>query len=64
MEYIVKKKEFHFLSSNRVNEIYGIMWIPQPKKDIKAILQISHGMVEHIERYNHFANFMANRVFL
>lgn len=35
-----------------------------PQKEIKAILQISHGMAEHKERYLEFMNFLANEGYL
>jgi alpha-beta hydrolase superfamily lysophospholipase len=34
-------------------------WIPEG--EVKAVLQIVHGMSEHIERYRSFANYMADR---
>lgn len=55
----VKIREFHFLSSNNYTDIHGKMWIPDG--DIMAILQIAHGMQEHIGRYDEFARFMAKR---
>ena len=53
----VRTKTFHFLSANMYSEIYGKMWIPEG--NIRAIVQISHGMAEHIERYGEFAEFLA-----
>lgn len=53
----IKIKEFVFLSSNMYTDIHGKMWIPDTK--IKAIVQISHGMAEHIDRYDDFARFLA-----
>ena len=50
------RRDFLYTSSNGVNKIHAIEWIPEGK--VKAILQISHGMVEHIERYNDFAEYM------
>ncbi|RDW17073.1 alpha/beta hydrolase [Oceanobacillus chungangensis] len=44
-------------------EIYVKQWgteIEQPK----AIIQLSHGMVEHINRYNDFANFLVEKGFI
>lgn len=32
------------------------MWIP--KKKVRAVLQIAHGMVEHIKRYEQFAAYL------
>lgn len=50
------KKEFYFLSRDGVTKIHAIEWIPEG--EVKSVLQIVHGMVEHIERYDHFANYL------
>ena len=49
-------KSYSFLSSNNVNKIHVALWIPEG--EVKAILQISHGMIEHIGRYNSFARYL------
>lgn len=54
----IKIKEYKFLSSNKYTDIYGKMWIPDT--DIRAIVQISHGMAEHIDRYDDFAGYLAS----
>lgn len=51
------KKEFYFPSKDGLTQIHAIEWIPEGK--IKAVLQIAHGMVEHIERYSDFAAYLA-----
>ena len=56
------KKEFTFTSCDRKTPIHVIMWMPQIP--IRAILQISHGMVEYIERYDEFATFLSQRGYL
>ncbi|MBQ3543745.1 MAG: alpha/beta fold hydrolase [Lachnospiraceae bacterium] len=53
----VIEKEYSFLSNNKYSDIYVKMWIP--KGEIKAILQLSHGMNEHMGRYDEFANYLA-----
>lgn len=53
----IRIKEFVFLSSNMYTDIHGKMWIPDT--EIRAIVQISHGMAEHIDRYDEFARFLA-----
>lgn len=53
----VLEKEYSFLSNNKYSDIYVKMWIP--KGEIKAILQLSHGMNEHMGRYDEFANYLA-----
>lgn len=55
----IRIKRFNFLSSNKYTEIHGIMWIP--RGEILAIVQISHGMAEHIERYDEFARYLVRR---
>lgn len=51
------KQEFYYLSQDGVTQIHAVEWVPSG--EVKAILQICHGMVEHIERYHEFAEFMA-----
>lgn len=53
------KKESYFLSSNKINNIHFIRWIPD--SNIKATLQICHGMTEYIDRYDDFANFLNSK---
>lgn len=53
----MEKQYFKFLSSNKKTTINAIRWVPD--NDIVAILQISHGMVEFIDRYDDFANFLS-----
>lgn len=43
-------------SNDGKNKLHVVVW--EPETEIKAILQISHGMIEYIERYEEFANFL------
>ena len=52
------KREFTYESTNGKNTIHGISWIPDEKPI--AILQIVHGMVEFVDRYDDFAQFLAS----
>ncbi|MFH1000584.1 MAG: alpha/beta hydrolase [Bacteroidota bacterium] len=36
-------------------EIFSRKWLPEQTENLKAIVQISHGMAEHSERYKRFA---------
>jgi len=36
-------------------EIFIYTWKPDNKKDVKAVIQIAHGMAEHAARYERFA---------
>jgi alpha-beta hydrolase superfamily lysophospholipase len=53
------KKEFYFPSKDGITQIHALEWIPEGAP--KAILQIAHGMVEHIERYHDFATYLASQ---
>lgn len=59
---MVQKIKFFIPSTNKYNHLNTIIW--KPTGTILAILQISHGMIEHIERYDEFANYLAQRGFL
>ncbi len=51
------KNEFFFPSKDGVTQIHAVEWIPEG--EVKGIYQMCHGMVEHIERYDKFAKFLA-----
>lgn len=55
----MNKQEFNFPSSDGITTIRGVVYIPDG--DIKAILQISHGMVEFIDRYDDFAKYLTDK---
>lgn len=56
----MKKEEFYFDSRDGEHKIHAIKWIPDATKPV-CILQIVHGMAEHIDRYDDFAGFLAER---
>ena len=51
------KKEFYFPSKDGMTQIHVVEWIPEG--EVKAVLQIAHGMVEHIARYDSFAAYLS-----
>ena len=55
----MEKREFKFLSKDGKTQIHAIEWVPDD--EVKAVLQICHGMVEYIDRYDEFACFLAER---
>ena len=57
------KDNFTFPSRDGANSCYAYSWAPEDGK-IKAVFQIIHGMQEHMERYDAFATFLADRGFL
>ena len=52
------KNEFFFPSSDGVTQIHAIEWIPE---EVKGIVQIVHGMLEHINRYHDFAEYLNSK---
>lgn len=59
----MKKEEFQFLSCDKKNNIHAVRWMPEDG-EIRAVLQITHGMQEYIERYEGFAQFLTEQGFL
>lgn len=51
------KQEFYYLSQDGITQIHAIEW--KPEGEATAILQMCHGMVEHIDRYHDFAEFLS-----
>ena len=56
------KEEFKFKSTDGKNEIRALRFVPEGK--VKGILQIAHGMVEFIDRYENFAQFLTDKGYL
>ena len=50
------KKEFEFLSADGKSRVHAQEWIPDG--EVRAVVQICHGMVEHIDRYDEFAKYL------
>lgn len=53
---MLMRKEIAYPSCGK-GEIRGLRW--EPEGEVKAIVQIVHGIAEHVERYDHFASFLA-----
>ncbi|MBR3771175.1 MAG: alpha/beta fold hydrolase [Clostridium sp.] len=52
----MNKSEFYISSSNGSNQLHCVEW--KPEGEPRAVVQISHGMVEYVERYDRFARFL------
>ena len=57
------KKEAYFNSSTGVNKIRTLIWSDDEVAPV-AVFQIAHGVSEHIDRYDHFARFLASKGFV
>ena len=51
------KQDFYFPSHDKRTSIHAVEWIPDGAP--RAIVQLCHGMCEHIGRYDDFARFLA-----
>lgn len=56
---LVTREEFFMNSSDGIHMIHGYRWY-DPEKKIKGVLQIVHGMLEYIDRYEELAEYMAS----
>lgn len=54
---------FTFLSNDGKTAVHAVKWIPE-SGEYKAILQITHGMQEFIERYEAFAEFLTTKGYM
>lgn len=59
----MQKKDFNFASADGRTQIHAVKWLPDDG-NYKAILQITHGMIEFIERYEKFARFMVGNGYM
>ncbi len=59
----IVRKEAYFSSSNGVNKIRTLIWQDDKKAPV-GVVQIAHGVAEHIGRYDDFARFLAENGFV
>lgn len=60
---MTREVSFGFLSKDGKTKIHAVKWIPGDGS-YRAVLQISHGMIEYIGRYRPFAEYLNQRGFL
>lgn len=60
---MTKEEVFSFPSADGRTTVHAVRWTPEDGK-YRAVLQITHGMVEYIERYRAFAEFLNDNGFL
>lgn len=54
----MKREDFSFDSRDQKTRLHAVRWIPEGEP--VAVVQIVHGMAEHVERYEDFARFLAD----
>lgn len=57
-----ERKEYTIKSHDGKTNLRVVVW--KPDGEIKAIAQLSHGMVEHINRYDEFARYLNDKGYL
>lgn len=57
------QEHFSFLSKDGKTKIHAVKWMPDNKQWM-AVLQVTHGMQEYIERYAEFAEYLTERGYL
>ena len=61
----MKETELFFPSSHDDGfQIRALLWEPENQTEPRGIVQILHGMAEHIERYRDFAQFLTDNGFI
>lgn len=53
------KQEFHLPSTDGSHQLHCLRWVPAGEP--RAVLQLVHGMCEHIARYDEFGRYLASR---
>lgn len=59
----MKREDFFFDSRDMKTKLHAVRWVPDVENPV-GILQIVHGMAEHVDRYEDFASFMCSKGFL
>ena len=58
------KENYTFKSADEAGtNIHAVKWSPE-NGEIRAAIQLNHGMIEYIERYSEFAEYLADRGFV
>lgn len=55
----MRREDFNYPSADKRTEIHAVYWLPEG--DVRAVLQIAHGMAEYIDRYEPFASYLADQ---
>ncbi len=58
---MVRMSDFTFPSASGANNIHCRLW--SPETEVRGVVQIVHGVAEHIGRYNDFAEFLTRHGF-
>ena len=56
----MKREDFYYDSRDGIHKIHAVRWSPDDG-EIGCILQLVHGMAEHVERYEHVAEYFTKK---
>ncbi len=59
----MRKEEFYFDSRDGKSKIHAVRYTPDTE-NVSGVVQIIHGMAEHMDRYEEFARFLTNNNFV
>lgn len=59
----VKTTEVSYGSTDGASTVHALLWLPEDGAALRGIVQIVHGMAEHIGRYEPFARFLVEAGF-
>ncbi len=57
------KTNFYYDSADGRTKIHACMWCPEDRTQVRGVVQIAHGMVEFIDRYDRFASKLSEQGF-
>lgn len=60
----MSKEEFTFQSRNGKTMLHAVRWVPQKINNPVGVVQIIHGMCEHVGRYDDFAEYLNEKGFV
>ena len=52
----MRKTEHELRSKDGIHKLHVVLW--EPEGNVRGVLQISHGMIEMIDRYDDFARYL------
>lgn len=60
----MNRRDFYYPSADGKTTIHAVEWMPQNARHIKGIIQIAHGLSEHILLYEPVAKYFTDRGFI
>lgn len=59
----MKRIDFTYDSRDEVSKLHAVRWEPDDP-EVRGVVQIVHGMCEHVDRYEDFASFLTDKGFV